>query len=134
MDLAELVAIYGEAWAADEAERRRLLEVAWHENGVYSDPVGRAEGREALISHIAGFQEQFPDHRVVVTSGVDEYDGCFRFGWALNDADGNIVMEASTSARWPTTAASPASPGSSTPCPRSTPSIGCVAPALASTT
>jgi len=60
---------------------------------VYSDPVGRAAGREALVSHIAGFQEQFPGHRIVMTSGVDEHDGCFRFGWALNDADGNIVME-----------------------------------------
>jgi hypothetical protein len=93
MDLAELVATYGEAWAADEAERRRLLEDAWHEDGVYSDPVSRAEGREALVSHIAGFQEQFPGHRIVVTSGVDEHDRYFRFGWALNDADGNIVME-----------------------------------------
>ena len=34
MDLAEVVATYGEAWAADEAERRRLLEGAWHEDGV----------------------------------------------------------------------------------------------------
>jgi hypothetical protein len=94
MDLAELVAMYTEAWAADEAERRRLLEVAWHEDGVYSDPVGRAAGREALVSHIAGFQEQFPGHRIVMTSGVDEHDdGRFRFGWALNDADGNIVMD-----------------------------------------
>jgi SnoaL-like domain len=93
MDLAELVAMYSEAWAADEAERRRLLEVAWREAGVYSDPVGRAAGREALVSHIAGFQEQFPGHRIVMTSGVDEHDGWFRFGWALEDADGNIVME-----------------------------------------
>ena len=93
MDLAEVVATYGGAWAADEAERRRLLEGAWHEDGVYSDPVSRAEGREAFVSHIAGFQEQFPGHRIVVTSGVDEHDRYFRFGWALNDADGNIVME-----------------------------------------
>lgn len=93
MDLARLVTMYGEAWAADEAERRRLLEVAWHEHGVYSDPVGRAEGREALVSHIAGFQAQFPDHRIVVTSGVDEHDGWFRFAWVLSDADGNVVME-----------------------------------------
>jgi hypothetical protein len=93
MDLAELVAMYGEAWAADDAERRRLLGVVWQENGVYSDPVGRAEGREAFVSHIAGFQKQFPDHRIAVTSGVDEHDGCFRFAWALSDADGNIVME-----------------------------------------
>jgi SnoaL-like domain len=93
MNLAEVVATYGEAWVADEAERRRLLEVAWHEDGVYSDPVGKAEGREALVSHIAGFQEQFPSHRIVVTSGVDEHDGCFRFSWVLTDADGNIIME-----------------------------------------
>jgi hypothetical protein len=93
MHLAETVGTYSEAWAADDAERRRLLEVAWHEDGVYSDPVGRADGREALVSHIAGFQEQFPDHRIVVTSGVDEHDGCFRFAWALSDADGDVVME-----------------------------------------
>ena len=125
---------YSEAWAADDAERRRLLEVAWHEDGVYSDPVGRAEGREALVSHIAGFQEQFPDHRIVVTSGVDEHDGCFRFAWALSDADGDVVMEGVDFGEGPTTAASPASPGSSTPCPRRAPSIGCGARASASRT
>jgi hypothetical protein len=93
MHLADVVAIYGEAWAADDGERRRLLEAAWQEDGVYCDPVGRAEGREALVSHMGAFQEQFPDHRIVVTSGVDEHDGCFRFAWALSDADGNVVME-----------------------------------------
>jgi SnoaL-like domain len=93
MHLADVVAIYGEAWAADDGERRRLLEAAWREDGVYSDPVATAEGREALVAHIAGFQQQFPGHRIVVTSGVDEHDGCFRFAWALNDADGDVVME-----------------------------------------
>jgi hypothetical protein len=93
MDLAATVAAYGEAWAADEDERRRLLESAWHETGVYADPMGRAEGREALVAHIAGFQQQFPGHRIVMTSGVDEHGGCFRFGWAMTDADGNIAME-----------------------------------------
>ena len=60
MDMAELVAMYGEAWAADEAERRRLLEVAWHENGVYSDPVDRAEGRRRSFPTSPGSRSSSP--------------------------------------------------------------------------
>jgi hypothetical protein len=93
MDLNERVATYGAAWGAEESERRRLLEAAWADDGVYADPMGRAEGREALVAHIAGFQAQFPGHEIVMTSGVDEHSGCFRFAWALADADGTTVME-----------------------------------------
>jgi hypothetical protein len=93
MELEVTVATYGDAWAADEPERRRMLEAAWEDAGVYSDPLGRAEGREALVAHIAGFQQQFPGHRIVMTSGVDAHGSHFRFAWALADADGNVVME-----------------------------------------
>jgi hypothetical protein len=94
MDLAAKVAAYGDAWSVqDEAERRGLLEGCWHDAGVYADPTGRAEGRDALVAHIAGMQSQFPGHRIVQTSGVDEHGGCFRFTWALTDPDGAVVME-----------------------------------------
>ena len=38
-DISGIVRAYGAAWlAADEAERRRLLQISWSEDGVYEDP------------------------------------------------------------------------------------------------
>ena len=71
MGAAEVVATYGAAWGeADEAQRRALLEKAWSEDGVYLDPTGRADGREALVQHIGGFQQMMPGHRIDMVSGV----------------------------------------------------------------
>src|SRR4051812_35361457 len=39
MDVAELVATYGESWnEPDEAARRKLLDAAWSDDGTYCDP------------------------------------------------------------------------------------------------
>jgi hypothetical protein len=91
---AEAVMTYGAAWAEpDEAKRRALLEKAWAENGTYLDPTGRADGREALVAHIAGFQQVFTGHRIDITSGVDEHDGYIRFAWKIFGPDGSAVSE-----------------------------------------
>ena len=89
-----VVRAYGAAWnEPDEAARRKLLNDAWADNGVYSDPMGRAEGREGLAQHIGGFQQQFAGHRIDLTSGVDEHDGFLRFTWAMVGPDGGTVLE-----------------------------------------
>ena len=94
MELGDAVATYGAAWnETDSVARRRLLDRAWADAGVYCDPTGRAEGRDALHAHIAGFQEQFPGARIDLRSGSDEHDGYFRFAWALVDAEGSTAME-----------------------------------------
>lgn len=94
MGPAEVVASYGAAWAeADEAKRRGLLEKAWAEDGVYLDPMGRADGREALVQHIAGFQQMMPGHRIDMVSGVDEHDDYVRFAWKMLGPDEAVVME-----------------------------------------
>ena len=94
MELAEKVMAYGAAWnEADEAERRRLLETAWTDDGVYCDPTARTDSREALVAHITGFRSQFPGHSIVQTSGVDDHNGFFRFEWELQAADGTAVIE-----------------------------------------
>ena len=94
MDLQRAVAAYGEAWGAtDAAARAKALDEAWTDDGVYCDPLGRAEGRDALHAHIGGFREQFPGSTIDITSGADEHDGYFRFSWAMRDADGSTTLE-----------------------------------------
>jgi hypothetical protein len=93
MTTAEIVLAYAAAWNEDEVERRRLLGRAWAEDGLYCDPMGRAEGRDALASHIAAVQAGFPGHRVEVVSSVDEHDGYLRFAWELRGPDQSMVME-----------------------------------------
>ncbi|HJQ82619.1 MAG TPA: nuclear transport factor 2 family protein, partial [Candidatus Binatia bacterium] len=73
-NIADVVAAYAAAWNDPDANaRRRALERAWSDGGVYADPTARVEGRDALVAHIGGFQAQMPGARIVVTSGVDEH-------------------------------------------------------------
>ena len=94
MAVDDVVRAYGAAWnEPHEAARRKLLDEAWADNGVYCDPIGRAEGRAALVEHIAGFHQQFEGHRIDLTSAVDEHDGFLRFTWVMAGPDGGNVME-----------------------------------------
>ena len=92
MAVDDVVRAYGAAWnEPDEAARRKLLDEAWADDGVYCDPMGRAEGRAGLVEHIAGFQQQFADHRIDITSAVDEHDGFLRFTWVMQGPDGAVM-------------------------------------------
>ena len=94
MDPKDAAEMYQAAWReTDEGARRALLEKAWATDGVYLDPGARVDGREALIAHIGGFPERFPDHTIVGTTGVDVHDGYLRFGWQMVDPDGRQVLE-----------------------------------------
>jgi hypothetical protein len=94
MSVTEIVSAYGAAWGEpDEAARRKLLETAWADDGVYCDPTGKAEGREALVAHIGGMRSAFPDHRLDILSGVDEHNGYLRFTWALVGPEQSVVLE-----------------------------------------
>jgi hypothetical protein len=94
VDFDRLVATYVRAWhERDGAARRRLLEQTWAVDGVYEDPGGRIEGREAFDREIAGFQASRPGIRVEVRSAVDAFDRHFRFVWATVEADGTVRRE-----------------------------------------
>ena len=68
----EAVASYAAAWdEPDETKRRALLERAWTDDGIYTDPTAYVEGREALIEHIAGFLNQVGEARLERSSGVE---------------------------------------------------------------
>jgi hypothetical protein len=93
-DMHEVVRSYGAAWnETDEEARRALLDKSWADAGVYCDPMGTAEGRDALVAHIGGFHEMMPGNRIELVTGVDEHDGFLRFGWVMKGPDGAVAME-----------------------------------------
>jgi hypothetical protein len=90
----ESVLAYVAAWSeADEGKRQALLQICWAENGIYVDPTGEVSGREALVQHIGRLQQQFPEDRILLTSGVDEHHGQMRFTWVRVGPDGNRIRE-----------------------------------------
>jgi len=94
MTTQEITEAYGAAWnEEDETKRRALLERAWADDGVYTDPQSHVEGRDALIALITGFQQQAPGAHIIATSAVDEHHSKLRFTWKMEGADGNTVME-----------------------------------------
>lgn len=94
IDPTTAVTAYMAAWGeVDEAERRELLETGWADDGVYLDPSGRAEGRDALVAHIAGFQRTFADHAMQPASGFDHHDRYIRFAWKMFDPSGKEILE-----------------------------------------
>ncbi len=91
----EVVQAYGDSWnELDEAKRRVLLEQAWADDGVYTDPSADLHGREALIAHIGAFHKDgMPGVRIIPSSGVDEHHGRLRFTWRMEGADGSTIIE-----------------------------------------
>lgn len=93
MDTDEIVTAYGAAWnETDDAKRTALLEKSWADEGIYNDPTATAYGRDALIAHIGGFHAAMPGHTIDLTSGVDTYNGVFRFAWVMRKGD-EIAIE-----------------------------------------
>lgn len=80
----EAVERYVAAWnATDEAARRRLLEQAWAEDGIYTDPTAYVEGREALVAHIGAFHQGMAGARFDLIAGPEEHHRHMRFLWRL---------------------------------------------------
>lgn len=90
-DVTEIVKTYCAAWSETDMEARAaLLETAWADDGVYEDPMGRADGRTALIKHIGAVQSQFPGAVIEPTSGVDHHNSVLRFNWHMRMPDGSV--------------------------------------------
>jgi hypothetical protein len=94
MGVSDVVSAYGAAWnEPDERKRRTLLEEGWSDDAVYCDPTATVAGRDALVTHIAGFHQRFPGARIEQSSGVDEHDGWLRFAWTMLGDDGTTIMD-----------------------------------------
>ena len=93
-DVDAIIRAYGDAWLeTDETERRRLLQIAWSEDGVYQDPTADVAGREALVWHIANFHQRLPGTTIVFASGVDHHHGKFHFLWKMIGPGGQVTVE-----------------------------------------
>jgi len=94
MATKDSVNAYMAAWnETDLAQRRALLEKAWADDGRYTDPMSDAQGREALIELISGFQSQMPGATIAMASGIDEHHGRLRFAWKMDGPDGSTRVE-----------------------------------------
>jgi hypothetical protein len=80
---------YLAAWnERDETARNDLVARFWAEDATLTDPPMSGEGHAGISGLAATLHQQFPDHRFVRTSGVDEHHGVLRFGWDLVGPDG----------------------------------------------
>ena len=93
--LDDVLRAYDAAWnESDRAARSQLLERSLTEDAELFDPTaGRFKGREAINERIAGFSARFPGARLTLASGVDEHNGFARYAWAINAADGSLILE-----------------------------------------
>jgi hypothetical protein len=94
MTSEEVPRSYCDAWNTDdEDERRRLLEVAWADDGEYVDPAGRFDGRDAVMKMIGGLRAQLGNSQVLATMGFDVHHDWARFGWRVVAEDGKTLLD-----------------------------------------
>ncbi|MEV5693593.1 nuclear transport factor 2 family protein [Micromonospora globbae] len=80
----ELAGRYIAVWnETDPQRRRRAIDDLWAADARYVDPLGVAEGREAIDRMVAAVQQQFAGMRFRVAGPVDGHHDQFRFTWEL---------------------------------------------------
>ncbi len=83
----ELAQRYIDTWnETDPSARRAAVDELYAEDARYVDPMGVADGREAIASMIGAVQQQFPGLRFRLAGPVDGHHNQARFGWELGPA------------------------------------------------
>ena len=86
MTMNDLVASYLQTWnETDPAARRKAIDELWAPDGVYTDPMAVAAGRDQIDATIAGVQGQFPGLAFTLAGPVDTHHNTARFTWSLGD-------------------------------------------------
>jgi hypothetical protein len=92
-DLSETVDTYLAGWNEVDAERRAgIVERVWAANGRLIDPPLEATGRDEISRMAATLHSQFPGHRFIRVSEIDEHHNHFRFAWEFVAADGSVSL------------------------------------------
>jgi SnoaL-like domain len=86
MSMNDLVARYLVTWnETDPAARRKAIDELWAPDGVYTDPMVVAAGRDQIDATIAAVQAQFPGLAFTLAGQVDAHHDTARFSWSLGD-------------------------------------------------
>ncbi|HEY3881140.1 MAG TPA: nuclear transport factor 2 family protein [Trebonia sp.] len=86
MNIGELVTRYLETWnETGTAARRKAIDELWAPDGVYTDPMATAAGRDQIDATIAAVQGQFPGLTFSLAGPVDAHHDIARFTWSLGD-------------------------------------------------
>lgn len=93
----EILAIYYEAFAEHDAERREQMLARcltpdaeiWGHSQVFA-------GYAAISEKIAGFHSNFPDCRLVLASGLFAFENIVRLGGAIIGPDGSVIARSET--------------------------------------
>ncbi len=87
----QVIVAFVAAWnTRDEAERRRLLERCWAEDGVFIHPSGQFEGREMVLDTMARMSGSWPDGAQVRISRVVECGGWLYYCWEILRANRSV--------------------------------------------
>ncbi|MFI7699382.1 nuclear transport factor 2 family protein [Nonomuraea sp. NPDC049480] len=92
-DVSNLIDRYIATWnETDQTTRRAAIAELWAENGTYTDPIGVAEGRDAIDATIAAVQAQFQGLTFTLAGPVDAHHDIARLTWALGQAGGEALV------------------------------------------
>jgi ketosteroid isomerase-like protein len=92
-DTAKIVRDYLATWNEKDADaRRKAIAEVWTEDGVYTDPLGVAEGRDAIDATIAAVQGQFGGLVFELAGDVDAHHNLARFTWNLGPEGGEPIV------------------------------------------
>ena len=96
----ETWATYQAAWEdVSPAERQELLNKSVADDCVYTDPLGQARSRAALIAYIEGFQQAMPGYSFKNHTFSDHHAQSLA-GWMLYDGGGAEVQPGSSWAHY----------------------------------
>jgi hypothetical protein len=88
MEIAEIVDAFASSWNEhNETKRLALLEKSWADDGVYHDPEGTMESREALSAFIGEFHAGYPGRTIDPTSGIESNGIWVRWAWEMRHGD-----------------------------------------------
>lgn len=86
MNVSELVVSYLQTWnETDPAAHRKAIDELWAQDGIYTDPMAVAAGRDQIDATISAVQGQFPGLTFSLAGQVDAHHDVVRFTWSLGD-------------------------------------------------
>ena len=90
---------YLTAWSAiSTEERQRVLGNTVSPEIAYFDAMAQLTGRDALVGHLAGFQERRPNYRFSLAHYL-QYSDAVLANWLMHDDSGKVVVRGYDSIR-----------------------------------